>query len=269
MSVGVLTRGQSQDPMIHDQLRCSTVLEGEKLVLDPVTKQQKTQKYNYTCKEPISHKNARTCASCGVMFCSKATCIFPDVELARTRSGSRRRSRRKKSGSNQRSSVRILQSCPRGNEGCLDRQGPKTGRRASGPRVFGAFVGHDIPASSDRRTNGKREGAAGKGGADKLRASRICSCMRIGCVCCSLTCLRTKNFKTKSTNSWAKFRLDSSRGPKKIEAIHFDYADVDEVKLYCHFHMFDRRGVPCFSAKFGNNNRSNRFEHDSEKRRGT
>jgi hypothetical protein len=80
-SVGVLTRGQSLNPMIHDQLRCSTVLEGEKLVQDPVSKQQKTEKYKYLCKESITHKNSRTCASCGIMFCSKATCIFPDVEL--------------------------------------------------------------------------------------------------------------------------------------------------------------------------------------------
>lgn len=79
--MGVLARGQLQEPLVHDQLCCPTTLDGEKVVIDPVSKQQKTEKYKYTCKEPITPKNACTCASCGKTFCNKQTCIFPDVSL--------------------------------------------------------------------------------------------------------------------------------------------------------------------------------------------
>ena len=81
MCVSVLARGQLQDPLVHGSVCCSTVLEGDKVVVDPVSKQQKTEKYKYMCKEAITPKNASTCASCGKNFCNKPTCIFPGVEL--------------------------------------------------------------------------------------------------------------------------------------------------------------------------------------------
>jgi hypothetical protein len=79
--VGVLARGQIQEPLVHDQHFCSTVMDGEKAVIDPVSKQQKTEKFKYMCKEPITPKNACTCASCGKTFCNKPTCMFSNVEL--------------------------------------------------------------------------------------------------------------------------------------------------------------------------------------------
>lgn len=82
MCVGVLARGQLQDPLVHEYFTCSTVLKGEKLVADPLDKKKmKTEEFSYKCKEAITAKNASTCASCGKCFCNKPTCIFPDVEL--------------------------------------------------------------------------------------------------------------------------------------------------------------------------------------------
>jgi hypothetical protein len=82
LCVGVLARGQLKEPLVHDSFYCPTVLKGEKDVVDTVDK-RKTKKveFHYMCKEVITAKNARTCASCGKTFCSKETCIFPDVEL--------------------------------------------------------------------------------------------------------------------------------------------------------------------------------------------
>jgi len=81
MSVGVLARGMLKEPLVHDQFCCSTVLEGEKQVKDPVSKQPKTEKFKYMCKEPITPKNASTCCSCSRIFCNKPTCMFPKIEL--------------------------------------------------------------------------------------------------------------------------------------------------------------------------------------------
>jgi hypothetical protein len=81
VSVNILARGQIQEPLLHDQLCCSTVLEGDKVVIDPVSKQQKTEKYTYMCKEPITSKNSYPCASCGKSFCKKPSCMFPGVDL--------------------------------------------------------------------------------------------------------------------------------------------------------------------------------------------
>ena len=63
MSVGVLARGMLKEPLVHDQFCCSTELEGEKQIIDPVSKQPKTEKFKFMCKEPITPKNASTCCS--------------------------------------------------------------------------------------------------------------------------------------------------------------------------------------------------------------
>jgi hypothetical protein len=81
MSVGVLARGMLKEPLVHDQFCCSTELEGEKQIIDPVSKQPKTEKFKFMCKEPITPKNASTCASCSRTFCNKKTCMFSEVEL--------------------------------------------------------------------------------------------------------------------------------------------------------------------------------------------
>ena len=225
MSVGVLARGMLKEPLVHDQFCCSTELEGEKQVVDPVSKQPKTEKFKYMCKEPITPKNASTCCSCSRIFCSKPTCMFPKIELEEFEDPKGNGPKEKKAEVLKGSVCAVCKAMREESKGGWLVKAPKPQEPPPAVNPFQAII--DIlnpPPLTEEQMEKEKE--------RKEKAVRGCACITVllsavawlvvfvtlltrvfltplpphSPPLCFLCC-RTKSFKTKSTNSSGKFRL--------------------------------------------------------------